>query len=283
MIPFMTEDIYRNLVCSIDKNAPESIHLCDYPVVDEKMIDKKLEADMDEVLKVVVLGRACRNEANIKNRQPIGKMYVKAPEKLDEFYVNIIADELNIKSVEFTDDVSTYTTYQFKPQLRTVGPKYGKYLGQIKAALAGLDGNKAMAELKSTGSLKLDSVSDEVVLSEEDLLIEMTQMEGYETQSDNNITVVIDTNLTPELIEEGFVREIISKIQTMRKDAGFEVMDHIAVTYEADEKVSSVFEKYGDDIKSEVLAVSIEAGNLKGFEKDWNINGESVKLAVEKQ
>ena len=210
-------------------------------------------------------------------------MYVKAPEKLDEFYVNIIADELNVKSAEFTDDVSTYTTYQFKPQLRTVGPKYGKYLGQIKAALAELDGNKAMAELKSTGSLKLDSVSDEVVLSEEDLLIEMTQMEGYVTQSDNNITVVLDTNLTPELVEEGFVREIISKIQTMRKDADFEVMDHIAVTYEADEKVSSVFEKYGDDIKSEVLALSIEAGNLKGFEKDWNINGESVKLAVEKQ
>ena len=283
MIPFMTEDIYRNLVCSIDKSAPESIHLCDYPVVDEKLIDKKLEADMDEVLKVVVLGRACRNEANIKNRQPIGKMFVKAPEKLDEFYVDIIADELNVKEVEFTDDVSHYTTYKFKPQLRTVGPKYGKYLGQIKAVLAELDGHKAMEELNSTGSLKLDSISDEVVLSKEDLLIEMTQMEGYVTQSDNNITVVLDTNLTPELIEEGFVREIISKIQTMRKDAGFEVMDHIAVTYEADEKLSNVFEKFGDEIKTEVLAVSIKSGELKGYEKDWKINGEAVKFAVEKQ
>ena len=283
MIPFMTEDIYRNLVCSIDKSAPESIHLCDYPVVDEKLIDKKLEADMDEVLKVVVLGRACRNEANIKNRQPIGKMFVKAPEKLDEFYVDIIADELNVKEVEFTDDVSHYTTYKFKPQLRTVGPKYGKYLGQIKSVLAELDGHKAMEELNSTGSLKLDSISDEVVLSKEDLLIEMTQMEGYVTQSDNNITVVLDTNLTPELIEEGFVREIISKIQTMRKDAGFEVMDHIAVTYEADEKLSNVFEKFGDEIKTEVLAVSIKSGELKGYEKDWKINGEAVKLAVEKQ
>ena len=283
MIPFMTEDIYRNLVCSIDKSAPESIHLCDYPVVDEKLIDKKLEDDMDEVLKVVVLGRACRNEANIKNRQPIGKMFVKAPEKLDEFYVDIIADELNVKEVEFTDDVSHYTTYKFKPQLRTVGPKYGKYLGQIKAVLAELDGHKAMEELNNSGSLKLDSISDEVVLSKEDLLIEMTQMEGYVTQSDNNITVVLDTNLTLELIEEGFVREIISKIQTMRKDAGFEVMDHIAVTYEADEKLSNVFEKFGDEIKTEVLAVSIKSGELKGYKKDWKINGEAVKLAVEKQ
>ena len=283
MIPFMTEDIYRNLVCSIDKDAPESIHLCDYPAVDESMIDKKLEADMDEVLKVVVMGRACRNSANIKNRQPIGRMYVKAPQKLDKFYVDIIADELNVKEVEFTDDVSSYTTYQFKPQLRTVGPKYGRFLKQIQAALMELDGNAAMAELKKNGSLKLAQVSDEVELTEEDLLITMTQMEGYVTEGDNNITVVLDTNLSTELIEEGFVREIISKIQTMRKDAGFEVMDHIDVTYEADEKVSAIFSKYGENIKSEVLAVSISEGNLSGFEKEWNINGESVKLAVKKQ
>ena len=283
MIPFMTEDIYRNLVCSIDKDAPESIHLCDYPAVDESMIDKKLESDMDEVLKVVVMGRACRNSANIKNRQPIGRMYVKAPQKLDKFYVDIIADELNVKEVEFTDDVSSYTTYQFKPQLRTVGPKYGRFLKQIQAALMELDGNAAMAELKKNGSLKLAQVSDEVELTEEDLLITMTQMEGYVTEGDNNITVVLDTNLSTELIEEGFVREIISKIQTMRKDAGFEVMDHIDVTYEADEKVSAIFSKYGENIKSEVLAVSISEGNLSGFEKDWNINGESVKLAVKKQ
>ena len=282
MIPFMTEEIYRNLVCSVDKNAPESIHLCDFPVVDEKMVDKKLEAAMDEVLKIVVMGRACRNTSNIKNRQPIGKMYVKAPEKLDKFYVDIIADELNVKEVEFTDDVSSYTTYQFKPQLRTVGPKYGKYLKQIQAALAELDGNKAYAQLKETGELKLDSISTEVVLLEEDLLVTMTQMEGYVTESDNSVTVVLDTNLTPELIEEGFVRELISKIQTMRKEAGFEVMDHIAITFKADEKVTAIFEKYGDAIKSEVLAESIAAGTLAGYEKDWNINGEKVQLAVEK-
>ena len=278
----ITEEIYHNLVCSVDKNAPESIHLCDFPVVDEKMVDKKLEAAMDEVLKIVVMGRACRNTSNIKNRQPIGKMYVKAPEKLDKFYVDIIADELNVKEVEFTDDVSSYTTYQFKPQLRTVGPKYGKYLKQIQAALAELDGNKAYAQLKETGELKLDSISTEVVLLEEDLLVTMTQMEGYVTESDNSVTVVLDTNLTPELIEEGFVRELISKIQTMRKEAGFEVMDHIAITFKADEKVTAIFEKYGDAIKSEVLAESIAAGALAGYEKDWNINGEKVQLAVEK-
>ena len=282
MIPFMTEEIYRNLVCSIDKNAPESIHLTDYPEADLKMIDKKLEDSMDEVLKIVVMGRACRNTSNIKNRQPIGKMYVKAPTALDKYFVDIIAEELNVKEVHFTDDVSAYTSYQFKPQLRTVGPKYGKYLKQIQAALAELDGNKAMAELKETGSLKLDSVNDEVVLLEEDLLITMTQMDGYVTENDNAVTVVLDTNLTPELIEEGFEREIISKIQTMRKEAGFEVMDHIAVTFEADDKVASIFAKYSESIKSEVMADSIAAGPLAGYEKDWNINGEEVKLAVEK-
>ena len=283
MIPFMTEDIYRNLVCSIDSSAPESIHLCDFPKVDEKMIDKDLEKAMDEVLKIVVMGRACRNSANIKNRQPIGQMYVKAPEVLSDFYVDIIADELNVKNVSFTDDVSSYTDYQFKPQLRTVGPKYGKYLKQIQTALAELDGNKAMAELKANGCLKLDSVSDEVVLLEEDLLITMTQAEGFVTEGDNYVTVVMDTKLTPELIEEGFVRELISKIQTMRKEAGFEVMDHIAVSYTADEKVTGIFEKYGDEICSEVLADKITAGTLTGYEKEWSINGEKVTLAVEKQ
>ena len=283
MIPFMTEEIYSNLVCSIDKDAPESIHLCDYPVADPKMMDKDLENAMDEVLKIVVMGRACRNSANIKNRQPIGQMYVKAPSVLDDFYVDIIADELNVKNVTFTEDVSSYTTYQFKPQLRTVGPKYGKYLKQIQEALANLDGNKAMAELKSEGALKLDSISTEVVLLEEDLLITMVQMEGYVTEGDNTVTVVLDTNLSKELLEEGFVREIISKIQTMRKEAGFEVMDHIAISYVADEKVTEIFEKYGDDIKSEVLGVSITSGNLVGYEKDWNINGEKVQLSVEKQ
>ena len=283
MIPFMTEDIYRNLVCSIDPSAPESIHLCDFPTVDEKMIDKDLETAMDEVLKIVVMGRACRNSANIKNRQPIGQMYVKAPEALGDFYKDIIADELNVKNVTFTDDVSSYTDYQFKPQLRTVGPKYGKYLKQIQAVLSELDGNAAMKELKENGCLKLDSVSSEVVLLEEDLLITMTQAEGFVTEGDNNVTVVMDTRLTPELIEEGFVRELISKIQTMRKEAGFEVMDHIAVSYTADEKVTGIFNKYGEKIQTEVLANAITAGTLAGYQKEWSINGEKVTLAVEKQ
>jgi isoleucyl-tRNA synthetase len=282
MIPFMTEDIYRNLVCSIDKNAPESIHLCDFPKVNKDWIDEELEKAMDEVLKIVVMGRACRNTANIKNRQPIGQMYVKAPEALGSFYTDIIADELNVKEITFTEDVSAYTSYQFKPQLRTVGPKYGKYLKQIQTALAELDGNKAMAELKSEGALKLDSISSEVVLLEEDLLITMTQAEGFVTEGDNSVTVVLDTKLTPELIEEGFVRELISKIQTMRKEAGFEVMDHIAISYVADEKVTDIFTKYGEEIKGEVLAERVTAGQLAGYEKDWNINGEQVRLAVEK-
>ncbi|SFG55564.1 Isoleucyl-tRNA synthetase [Lachnospiraceae bacterium C7] len=283
MIPFMTEDIYQNLVRSVDTSAPESIHLCDFPEVNKAFIDEELEKNMDSVLKIVVMGRACRNNANIKNRQPIGKMHVKAEGALDSFYVDIIEDELNVKEVEFTDDVSSYTTYIFKPQLRTVGPKYGRYLKQIQGALANLDGNKAMAELKANGQITLNEVSDEVVLTEDDLLITMTQMEGYVTESDNGVTVVLDTNLTPELLEEGFVREIISKLQTMRKEADFEVMDHIKVTYEANDKVTEIFEKNSEDIMSDVLAVSIEKGQLVGYEKDWKINGEDVKLAVEKQ
>ena len=283
MIPFMTEDIYRNLVCSVDANAPESIHLCDFPEVNEAQIDKELEKCMDEVLKIVVMGRACRNNANIKNRQPIGQMYVKAPEVLNDFYVDIIADELNVKSVAFTDDVSAYTDYQFKPQLRTVGPKYGKYLKQIQTTLAEINGNEAMAQLKASGQLVLSNISDEVVLTEEDLLITMTQMEGFITEGDNYVTVVLDTQLTPELIEEGFVRELISKIQTMRKEAGFEVMDHIGISYVADEKVAVIFAKYGNDIMSEVLAEDITAEALSGYEKEWNINGEKVTLAVIKK
>ncbi|MEI3229550.1 MAG: isoleucine--tRNA ligase [Lachnospiraceae bacterium] len=283
MIPFMAEDIYRNLVCTIDKTAPESVHLCDFPVADEAVIDKELEKNMEAVLKIVVMGRACRNTANIKNRQPIGTMYVKAPYELPDFYTDIIADELNVKKVVFSDDVSAYTSYSFKPQLRTVGPKYGKYLGQIKQALADLDGNAAMAELKSKGVLKLDSVSDEVVLLEEDLLITMTQMEGYVTDGDNEVTVVLDTNLTDELLEEGFVRELISKIQTMRKEAGFEVMDKIAVSYQADEKAAKIFEKNKDTILSEVLAEELTTEKLGGYEKEWNINGEHVVMEVKKQ
>ena len=283
MIPFMAEDIYRNLVCSIDQSAPESIHLCDFPVCQENMVDAELEKNMDEVLKIVVMGRACRNTANIKNRQPIGNMYVKAPFELPEFFTEIIAEELNVKKVTFTEDVSSFTTYTFKPQLRTVGPKYGKVLGKIQKALTELDGNRAMTELKANGSVKLDNIGEEVVLLEEDLLITMTQMEGYVTDGDNEVTVVLDTNLTEELVEEGFVRELISKIQTMRKEADFEVMDKINVSYKAEEKIKAVFEKFGDTIKSEVLADTIIADTITGYEKEWNINGETVTLGVERK
>ena len=289
MIPFMTEEIYQNLVRSINTEAPESIHLCDFPAVNEAWIDKDLEKNMDEVLKIVVMGRACRNSANIKNRQPIGNMYVKAPNVLPEYFVEIIEDELNVKKVNFTEDVSAYTSYTFKPQLRTVGPKYGKFLGQIQKALAELDGNKAMAELKADGVLALPTVSDDVKLSEEDLLITMTQMEGYVTEGDNTVTVVLDTNLTPELVEEGFVRELISKIQTMRKEAGFEVMDKISIYYHADEKVADIFHKYGNDIMGDVLgtevvaeADSFDSGENGIYCKEWNINGEKVLLGVKK-
>ena len=289
MIPFMTEEIYQNLVRSINTEAPESIHLCDFPAVNDAWIDKDLEKNMDEVLKIVVMGRACRNSANIKNRQPIGNMYVKAPNVLPEYFVEIIEDELNVKKVNFTEDVSAYTSYTFKPQLRTVGPKYGKFLGQIQKALAELDGNKAMAELKADGVLALPTVSDDVKLSEEDLLITMTQMEGYVTEGDNTVTVVLDTNLTPELVEEGFVRELISKIQTMRKEAGFEVMDKISIYYHADEKVADIFHKYGNDIMGDVLgtevvaeADSFDSGENGIYCKEWNINGEKVLLGVKK-
>ena len=289
MIPFMTEEIYQNLVRSINTEAPESIHLCDFPAVNEAWIDKELEKNMDEVLKIVVMGRACRNSANIKNRQPIGNMYVKAPNVLSEYFVEIIEDELNVKKVNFTEDVSAYTSYTFKPQLRTVGPKYGKFLGQIQKALAELDGNKAMAELKADGVLALPTVSDDVKLSEEDLLITMTQMEGYVTEGDNTVTVVLDTNLTPELVEEGFVRELISKIQTMRKEAGFEVMDKISIYYHADEKVANIFHKYGNDIMGDVLGTEVvaEADSFNTKEdgiycKEWNINGEKVLIGVTK-
>ena len=290
MIPFMTEEIYQNLVCSLDQNAPQSIHLCDFPQADETFVDKELEAAMKEVLKIVVMGRACRNAANIKNRQPIGTMFVKAPAVLGEYYTEIIADELNVKEVRFTEDVSSYTSYTFKPQLRTVGPKYGKYLKQIQQCLSELDGNAAMAELKKDGVLALTQISDEIRLAEEDLLITMTQTEGYVTEGDNTVTVVLDTNLTPELVEEGFVRELVSKLQTMRKEAGFEVMDQIHVRYEAGEKVAGIFERNGDIIRSEVLALDLAdtlreegADNSGMYEKEWNINGEQVRLGVKKE
>ena len=283
MIPFMTEEIYQNLVRSIDKDAPESIHLCDFPEVHEDQIDKELENNMEHVLDLVVMGRACRNASNIKNRQPIGKMFVKADFDLPEFYQEIVADELNVKNVKFTDDVRDFTSYSFKPQLKTVGPKYGKMLGGIKAALNDIDGNAAMDELNATGALKLDLNGQEIELFKEDLLIDTAQIEGYESVNDNGITVVLDTNLSPELLEEGFVREIISKIQTMRKEADFEVMDRIKVTYEGSEKAEAVFEKNNTLIAGEVLADEVVKAQPAGYVKEWKINGEAVTMGVEKK
>ncbi|MDY4201988.1 MAG: isoleucine--tRNA ligase [Schaedlerella sp.] len=282
MIPFMTEEIYQNLVRSIDKDAPESIHLCDYPEVHEDQIDKELEEKMDEVLKIVVMGRAARNTANIKNRQPIGKMFVKAPQTLPEFYQEIIEDELNVKKVEFTDDVRAFTSYTFKPQLKTVGPKYGKQLGNIRKALTELDGNAAMDTLNEKGALTFNFDGTEVVLTRDDLLIDMAQTEGFVSEGDNTVTVVLDTNLTPELLEEGFYRELVSKIQTMRKEAGFEVMDHIYVYVDKNEKIAEIIKKYADQLKAEVLADSITLGEMQGYTKEWNINGENVMLGVAK-
>ena len=283
MIPFMTEQIYQNLVRSVDKTAPESIHLCDYPIVNENYIDTELEANMENVLKLVVMGRACRNTSNIKNRQPIGQMFVKAEFTLPEFYQEIVADELNVKNVKFTDDVRDFTSYSFKPQLKTVGPKYGKMLGGIKKALDTIDGNAAMDELNANGSLKLDIDGQEITLFKEDLLIDTAQIEGYVSENDNGITVVLDTNLTEELLEEGFVREIISKIQTMRKEAGFEVMDKIRVTYTGSEKAESIFAKYAESISGEVLAEEVTKAEPAGYVKEWKINGEQVTMGVWKE
>ena len=282
MIPFMTEDIYQNLVRSVDKDAPESIHLCDFPTVNEAWIDKDLEADMKELLEIVVLGRACRNTANIKNRQPIGTMYVKAEKKMSEFYTDIIADELNVKEVKFADDVESFISYSFKPQLRTVGPKYGKLLGGIRQALTDINGTAAMNELRTNGVLKMDINGNNVELTEEDLLIETAQTEGYVSESDGETSVVLDTNLTPELIEEGFVREIISKIQTMRKEAGFEVMDKIVVYAHGNDKIQDVMKAHEDEIKSEVLADEMVLGETDGYVKEWNINKEAVTMCVKK-
>ena len=283
MIPFMTEEIYQNLVRGIDKDAPESIHLCLFPEVNEDQIDTELEQNMDHVLKLVVMGRACRNTSNIKNRQPIGQMFVKAGFDLPEFYQEIVADELNVKNVKFTEDVRDFTSYNFKPQLKTVGPKYGKMLGGIKAALDSVDGNAAMDELNADGSLKLDVNGQEITLFREDLLIETAQIEGYVSENDNGITVVLDTNLTPELLEEGFVREIISKVQTMRKEADFEVMDRIRVTYDGSGKAEEIFAKYAGEIAGEVLANEVVKAQPSGYVKEWKINGEAVTMGVEKE
>ena len=283
MIPFMAEEIYRNLVCSIDEKAPISVHLCDYPVYDEAKIDAQLEKAMEEVLSIVVLGRAARNASNIKNRQPIGKMYVKADTALDSFYTEIIADELNVKEVEFTDNVTACTTYSFKPQLKTVGPKYGKFLSGIRDYLASVDGNEAMAELEANGAIKFTVNGEEISLEKEDLLIEAAQVEGFQSESDFGVTVVLDTRLSDELIEEGFVREIISKIQTMRKDSGFEVMDNIKVFVDGNDKISAIMDRNAEEIKGDVLATAINSGAKCENSKEWNINGEKVFIGVEKE
>jgi len=283
MIPFMTEEIYQNLVRTVDKDAPESIHLCDFPTVNPDWIDKDLEADMEKVLDIVVLGRAARNGANLKNRQPLAGMTVQSDKELSEFFVDIIREELNIKSVTFAKDASSLVSYTFKPQLKTLGPKYGKQLGEIRTALAEIDGSAAKAQLDATGELKLAISIGEIGLTAEDLLIETSQKEGIFALTDNGLTVALDTVLTDELIEEGFVREIISKIQTMRKEAGFEVMDHIKVTVDGNEKIAAIMEANQATIAGDVLADAIEQGKMDGYTKDWNINGEAVTLTVQKQ
>ena len=280
MIPFMAEDIYRNLVCSVDKNAPESVHLCDFPSYDESFIDAELESKMEQVLEIVVLGRSARNSANIKNRQPIGKMYVKA-DTLDEMYAEIIKDELNVKEIEFTDNVRDFTSYSFKPQLKTLGRRFGKNINLVREILASLDGNEAMDELNSKGTLTITVEGVAEALTSEDLLVESAQKEGFEAASENGITVVLDTNLTPELINEGLLREIVSKVQTMRKEAGFEVMDHIILSISGNDMLSAVVSENAELVKEEVLADDITNLALS-YTKEWNINGETVTLGVEK-
>jgi isoleucyl-tRNA synthetase len=282
MIPFMTEDIYRNLVCSVDASAPESVHLCDFPVCNEAYIDKELEENMDEVLNIVVIGRACRNEANIKQRQPLAKMYVKCGKELSEFYREIIEDELNVKTIEFKDDVASFTDYTFKPNFKTLGKRFGGKINTVKELLLGLDGVKAMAELKETGAVTvlLDGTPEKI--EEADLTIESKKVEGFVTGEDHGITVVMDTNLTPELIEEGYVREVISKVQTMRKDADFEVMDHITLYVTGNDKIADIVKRNEAQICKVVLASGVVYGSAEGSVKDWNLNGEDVTLGVKR-
>ena len=282
MVPFMTEEIYQNLVKSLDENTPESIHLCNFPQIHEEWIDKELEEKMADLMQVVVLGRACRNTANIKNRQPIGEMYIKSPIELEKMYIEIIADELNVKNVQFVDDIGKFISYTFKPQLKTVGPKYGKLLNGIRKHLSELDGNAAMSELKEQDALKFEVDGSQVILSEEDLLIETAQMENFVAESYGEVSVILNTNLTPELIEEGFVREIISKVQTMRKEADFEVTDKICLSAKDNDKILDLIKAHEEEIKSEVLAKEIILGETKGYEKEWNINSEKVVLGVSK-
>ena len=281
MIPFMAENIYQNLVRNLDKEAPESIHLCDFPEVKEDLIDLHLENQMEKVLEIVVLGRAARNGSNRKNRQPLAVMYVKSEDEVEEFYADIIRDELNIKNVKFTDEVDNFVSYSFKPQLKTLGPKYGKQLGEIRNALSELD-SSAKARLDADGCIKLNISIGEIELTAEDLLIESNQKEGFFTVSDRGVTVALDTNLTEELIVEGFVRELVSKLQTMRKEAGFNVTDHITITLEGSETVVKIATDKTADITGDTLADGLIIGEAKGYVKNWDINGEAVTLGVEK-
>jgi len=281
-VPFMAESIYRNLVVNLDPKAPESVHLCDFPTVDERFINPELEKNMDLVLKIVVQGRACRNNANIKNRQPLGRMFVKADFELPEMFRELVMDELNVKDLIFTDDAKHFTTYKFKPQLRTLGPRYGKLLPKISAILAQLDGNETMDKFESGEKLTFEVDGTMVELAKDDVLIEAVQKEGYVSEEDRGITVILDTNLTPELVEEGFVREIISKVQTMRKEAGFEVLDHIRLYYNGNEKIAGIMRNNTATISEEVLAESISEGTADGYSKEWNINGEKVSMVVVK-
>lgn len=280
MVPFITESIYRNLVCSVDDKAPISVHLCDFPVANEAFIDTELEAEMELVLEIVVLGRAARNASNIKNRQPIGNMYVKADRQLDDFFKEIVASELNLKAVSFKDDMEEYLSYSFKPQFKVLGPKVGKQIGEVKAALAGINGHAAKAELESTGKLKLSLKSGEVELLPEDVDITMSQTEGFATQRYGSVTIALETTLSQELIEEGFVREIISKLQTMRKENGFQVVDHITVYAAGNDKLVDIMSRNEDFLKKVVLADKVVYGSTDGFVKEWNINGEDITLAV---
>ena len=282
MIPFMTEEIYQNLVRNLDKTAPESVHLCDFPVCDESLIDEELERQMEQVLEIVALGRAARNEANLKIRQPLAKMYVRAEFVSDPMFQTIMTEELNVKSMEFVSDASSFTNYTFKPQLKLLGRKFGKQINEVRTALAALDGAKAKKELDETGKLTLTLSTGETSLTEEELLIETSQMEGFASITDRGVTVVLDTRLTPELIEEGFVREIISKIQSMRRDADFDVTDHIAVTMEGSEKVCEIAQKYVDAISRDVLADSLTVGKAEGVVSQWDINGEDAVFGVAK-
>jgi isoleucyl-tRNA synthetase len=281
MVPFITEEIYQNIVRSVDPTAPESIHLCDYPKADESMIDAELEQDMEQVLIIKALGLAARNASNRKIRQPLAKMYIKSEIKLPETYLDIIRDEVNVKCIEYSDNVSDFIGYKFKPQLKTLGPKFGRHLNEIRTALAELDGNAAYAELEANGVMKLTISTGEIELMREDVLIETEQRGGYFTQTDSGVTIALDTNLTPELVEEGYVREFISKVQKMRKDSGFEVMDRIIIHIGGNDKLAEIVAKNEADISKKLLSDKLLNDGAEGG-KEYDMGGEMLTIAVEK-